>query len=587
MTDALRAVDSYRLNPRGRRNVTPQRAPRAVVSVAWHQHQDLLRNVGSLVATTGVTSGLGAVYWTISARLFSQQDVGYGAAEVSIMTLLGTIGMLGLGTLLIAELPRRNQRAGLISVALIASALGSLLLGLGFLLIAPYFSGRFADILGTPEQGALFTLGVMFTGVSQVVDLATIGLMRGGIQLSRNIVFCTTKLIALPAAAFILHNQLGIGIASAWVGGLVLSLAVVAISLRVCGTSLLVRPDWRLLRSLGGTAMAHNWLNIAMMVPPTVIPVLVTVLVSPSANAAFYIAFMLSGFLYVVPTHLGTVLFAVAAAEPRVMAQKIRFALRLSYLVGLPGVAILILGGHWALSVYGPGYARIATVPMWLLALGYLPSVPRLLYIAVCRASGRIVFAATILTAFTIAEVAGTAAAAATNGLMGLSLALLAVFIVEGAVTTPSVLRAAIGRGRHRHADSLTITTANPATRKAELRHKSTSRTCDAQRFEGQSRSPIYPPHGQQRYLVGKDTIYDPTLNQENTSFHPIRDEGPSREQQNAGIAALIAIANATGSTVSTRATLLPSYRTDKREPEDGGDKEFQSYARRASGRIT
>ena len=346
MTDALRAVDSYRLNPRGRRNVTPQRAPRAVVSVAWHQHQDLLRNVGSLVATTGVTSGLGAVYWTISARLFSQQDVGYGAAEVSIMTLLGTIGMLGLGTLLIAELPRRNQRAGLISVALIASALGSLLLGLGFLLIAPYFSGRFADILGTPEQGALFTLGVMFTGVSQVVDLATIGLMRGGIQLSRNIVFCTTKLIALPAAAFILHNQLGIGIASAWVGGLVLSLAVVAISLRVCGTSLLVRPDWRLLRSLGGTAMAHNWLNIAMMVPPTVIPVLVTVLVSPSANAAFYIAFMLSGFLYVVPTHLGTVLFAVAAAEPRVMAQKIRFALRLSYLVGLPGVAILILGGH-------------------------------------------------------------------------------------------------------------------------------------------------------------------------------------------------------------------------------------------------
>lgn len=454
MSRSFSAVDASDVEPNVKSEATavPQEKSRFISAGAWREHQDLIRNAGSLVGTTGVTSILGAAYWTIAARLFSQQEVGYGAAEIPAMTLLGTIGMFGLGTLLIGELPRRKRPSGLVSAALIASALGSLLLGVCFVFIAPYFSGRFEDIIGTSQQGAIFALGVMLTGAAFVLDLATIGLLRGGIQLTRNIVFCAVKLIALPLAASILHNQLGVGIMLSWVGGLLLSVLAVVIPLRNSGISLFARPDWQLLRSLGRSAMAHNWLNIAMMVPPTLIPVLVTIVVSPSANAAFYIAYMLSGFLYVIPTHLGTTLFAVAAADPKAMARKMRFALRICYLIGLPSTAILILVSHTALSIYGPGYARIATVPMWLLALGYIPSVPRLLYIAVCRSSGRIVFAATVLTAFTVTEIASVTVAGATDGLLGVSAALLAVFVAEGLVTTPAVLRAAFASGRHRRA---------------------------------------------------------------------------------------------------------------------------------------
>ena len=75
---------------------------------------------------------LGFVYWAAAARLFSQQAVGYGAAAISAMTLLGTIGMLGMGTLLIGELPRRTARAGLVSAALLTCGLGSLVLALAF-----------------------------------------------------------------------------------------------------------------------------------------------------------------------------------------------------------------------------------------------------------------------------------------------------------------------------------------------------------------------------------------------------------------------------------------------------------------------
>jgi hypothetical protein len=123
-----------------------------------------------------------------------------------------------------------------------------------------------------------------------------------------------------------------------------LSLLLVAIRLWTGGEPVLSRPDWSVLRYLSKTAMAHNWLNLAMTMPFYLLPVLVTVIVSPSANAAFYIAVMLTTFLFIVPAHLSTVLFAVVAADPSVVARKLRFALRVSFLIGILGMAVLIPG---------------------------------------------------------------------------------------------------------------------------------------------------------------------------------------------------------------------------------------------------
>ena len=423
-------------------------AMRAAGTEAWRLHRDLLSNAGSLVVSTGVASLLGIVYWMSATRLFSQQAVGYGSASVSAMTLLGTIGMLGLGTLLIGQLPRRSARAGLMWAALLTSGVGALLLGMGFAVVAPRVSVNFANMIGTPGRGALFAAGVAGTAVALVFDQAAIGLMRGGLQLGRNIAFAVLKVLVLPATAVMLNDHAGTGITLSWVGGMAMSLVLVAIRLRLAGGPVLSRPDWGALRGLGKTAMAHNWLNLAMTMPFYLLPVLVTVIVSPAANAAFYIAAMLTTFLFIVPAHLSTVLFAVVAADPSVVARKLRFALRVSFLIGIPGMAVLILGAHLALGLFGKGYAE-ATIPMWLITLGYPAAVSKSLYIAVCRAAGRIPRAAAVLSACSGLEMAAAAAGGVAGGLYGLSLALLAVRYAEALVTTPPVLRAAFGRGEH------------------------------------------------------------------------------------------------------------------------------------------
>ena len=463
MTDVRTDRAAYRASG-STQTSTPPRSLQVVLRGVWLRHHELLSNAGSLVATTGVVAALGFFYWALAARLFSQRAVGYGSAAVSAITLLGTIGMLGLGTVLIGELPRRHPRARLVSAALLASGVGSLVLGLGFAVVAPHISSRFAHICGTPAQAALFALGVMVTGASLVFDQATIGLMRGGLQLSRNLAFAATKFLALPATAIILHSQFGAGITVSWVAGTAVSLVPVAIRLRLTGTPVLPRPDWGVLRGLGRVAIAHSVLNIAITAPWALIPVLVTVIVSPSANAAFYVAWMLVSFLYMVPASLLTVLFAVVAADPKVIARKLRFTLGLSLLIGLPGMAVLITGGHLILSMFGAGYPRVAMLPLSLLAVSYLPAIPKIHYIAVCRAAGRIPRAAAVLTVAATSEVAAAAVGGASGGLRGLSLALLGVYLIEGLVTAPPVLRAAMGRGRHRRPASPAAATRDAAS---------------------------------------------------------------------------------------------------------------------------
>ena len=438
--------------PAGRRRDAAPKSPRSVVHAAWGRHHDLLEGAGSLVATTGLASLLGFAYWTLSARLFSQEAVGYGSAAVSAMTLLGTVGMLGLGTVLIGELPRRTTRAGLISAALLTSFGGSLVLGLGFVVLAPHFGRRFGHVSGTLGQAGLFAAGVALTGMTLVLDQATVGLLRSRLQLARNVLFGAVKLLALPVVAVIVHDRFGLGITASWVVGMALSVVLLGTWLRLRGAPVMSRPQWSVLRGLGRTAVAHSWLNLAISIPRSLIPVLVTVIVSPAANAAFYAAWTLSGFLYILPTHLSTVLFAVAAGDPRAVARKLRFSLRLSLLLGLPGMVVLGLGAHLALSLFGPGYARAATLTLWLLVLGYLPTVPKMHFIAVCRAAGRIPRAAMVLTLAAVLEIGAAAAGGATHGLKGLSFALLAVFVLEGLVTIVPVLEAAFGHGRHRQA---------------------------------------------------------------------------------------------------------------------------------------
>jgi O-antigen/teichoic acid export membrane protein len=579
LTRTAPALDSLMTNPQydylpsefGKRPYPVAQQPPsrlAAIRGILQRNQDLLRNAGSLVATTGLTSVFGFAYWIYAARVFPQEAVGYGSAAISAMTLLGTIGMFGIGTMLIGELPRRESRGGLLMAGLIVSFIGSLILGTGFALVSLAFGSHFVEIAGTFGRIVIFSFGVAVTGVTLVFDDATIGLMRGGLQLSRNATVSIAKMAALPVCSLILHDLFGVGIMLAWVIGTLVSVLPVIVMIKRSGSSVLHRPDWKSFRRLGKVTLSHNWLNLAIATPVKLIPVLVVIVVSPASNAAYYIASMLASFLFMVPMHLSTVLFAIASAAPEMISEKLRFVLRMSLFIGIPGGLLLGLSSHYVLSVFGSSYVSLAAGPLWLLIAMYVPALPNTVYIAVCRATGRVNQAAIFLTVAAAFQMAAIVVGGKLDGLYGLSYGALAVAILEALVTTPSVLRAAYGSapihstaapatGTQTAALSDTLRARQEAglaalialaTTVAPDRHRPwpdpTDGTAAAAAVWERRTTPqlaVGQVRGRHRGSVVRATAANPALT--DTSWWPDVNEATFHARQDAGLAALIAIA--------------------------------------------
>lgn len=393
----------------------------------------ILTNASSLVGTTAITSILGGIFWLVAARQFPPAAVGLGAAMVSAMTLLGTMGVLGFGTLLIGEFPRRRgQEGGLIAAALIVTGLTGTALGIGFAIAAPRVSAHLAPLAKDPARVALFAFGVGLAAVTLVLDQALIGLLRGELQLWRNTVFAFIKLVALVTIGGLAVSSSEMAIYIAWVIGGLASLLFLLGRAAVKHQAIRHhRPQWRLLRGLGRPALAHHGLNLALQVPSAALPVVVTVLLSAQANAYFYAAWMLANFIFVGPSALTSVLYAAGAAAPATLAQKIRFTLVLAVIIGLLSNLALLAGAGVVLKFAGGAYAEKAELPLRLLALGVFPLIVKNHYVTICRIQYRILPAARLAAIGSVLELGLGSGGAIVAGLPGLCVGWLIAVGIE------------------------------------------------------------------------------------------------------------------------------------------------------------
>ena len=530
----------------------------ATLSGLLQRNKDLLHNAGSLLGTTAVTSIFGFAYWIYAARFFPTEAVGYATAAISTMMLLGTIGEFGIGTMLIGELSRARDRGGLITASMIASFVISFALGLGFSLVSMKFGDHFTEVNGTIGRIALFSFGAGITGATLVFDEATIGLMRGGIQLKRNLIVSIAKMAALPGTSLLLSDRFGVGIILSWVVGTVFSLLPTAITVRRTGVRIVYRPDWSTFWAYRKITLAHNSLNLAISTPARLIPVLVAIVVSPSMTGAYYIATMISSFLTMVPSSLSTVLFAIAAATPEMMPEKLRFVLRTSVYIGIPGGLAIGLSAHFVLSIFGSSYAVLATGPLWIIIAGYIPNMFNSMYITVSRATGQVNKAAVFFLVFLAFRAGALVVGGNVGGLYGLSYAMLAVLIVQAFISGPKVLAIAYGRAQVRGATAITSDQAwrqrVESTEELRLRQEAGLTLLAAL---AAATSPSLPraetaadgfpklrerwPNGHHLHSAAPETTAkrDPTV----TPWWPDADEATFRHRQEQGLAALIEIA--------------------------------------------
>lgn len=401
----------------------------------------------ALVAAKVATMGFGFFAWIIAARLHPPAEVGIASAAVSAVTLCAQFALVGVGSAVISLAPRfRDQPGRLLTTALGVVSASSLGVGVLFLILAGTLLKELRVVALDPVFAVLFltlavggTLGVLF-------DQASTARRRGDQAFLRGVAGGAATLATLIALGTSGGSR---GIFAAWVvgAGLVTSLLGLWTMRRTIPG---YRPSLRVERTLGIELMQVGFPNYILTLteraPGFVLPIVVTEVLSPADNAAWYIAWMMAWVVFIVPIQVGMTSFAEIAAAPGRSASIIRNGIGTSLAVGILGALVLGILGDPVLRLLGSVYADAGVVPLRILLLGVVPMTLVQAYFSLCRARQRLRGAIILGTVSSLASIVVPALLGPTGGLGAMALSWLTIQSLTAAVALVGLWRD-VGRG--------------------------------------------------------------------------------------------------------------------------------------------
>jgi O-antigen/teichoic acid export membrane protein len=397
-----------------------------------------------LLGTNIITSILGFFYWIIAARTFMPADVGFGSATISAIQLLGAISIMGVGTILIIEMPRHPRILGpMIVTGLVTVTIIAVILGLIGAIILPHISRDLGGISTTIASFTLFVIGVSLSAIAPLVDQIFIGLLRSHMQLLRNTIFAVVKLLAIIASGFGAIHKNGSLILLSWVFGIIISLIAIFLSDSLSGKiTRIYQPNWQLVKGLARPALGHHLLNMELLIPNLGMPIIVASVLSTADTAYFSSALNISSFILYLPFALAITLFAVGSSgKQEDIAYKVRFTLMVALATGAIANLFLFIGAGPILSIFGRDYQEHSTWCLRVLGLSVFPLIIKDQYIAVCRIRGKIGNVTRGMVVGTILELVCALVGGHNGGLLGLSIGWNIALCLEALVMAPAFLK--------------------------------------------------------------------------------------------------------------------------------------------------
>jgi glycosyltransferase involved in cell wall biosynthesis/O-antigen/teichoic acid export membrane protein len=314
----------------------------------------LLRNAAMLVVSSGATSALAFLFWTIAARLYPIGQVGAATTLVSGVSLLSYLGLFGLSSSLVMFLPRSSDPAREASASIGLSALGGLAFGLGYAALLPVIApDAWAHFSGAPAI-VLFVVVVAAAAANLVTDSVFIalraahwnvvvdGIIQGAVKLA-------PLALLVGAGTLGIFGAYGLG-----------SIAAVGASIAILRRrlKLRIRPQ-RVRGSLPGylsfstASYASSLFNLA---PLLLLPIIVLDTQGTRAAAVYYVAFQFATLLNTVTFAICESLFAEAAHMPdRTRALARRSALYIVLCV-TPLALLIAAAARPVLGLFGSEY---------------------------------------------------------------------------------------------------------------------------------------------------------------------------------------------------------------------------------------
>ncbi len=320
--------------------------------------------------------------------------------------------------------------------------LSSALFALGYLAISALFPASLGRLSGF-GGGVLFLLSCAFCGLGLVLDGALTGLSRIEVAVARNVTTAIVKLVLVAAAPMALGaNALNeTTLLLTWfIGMLMALLPMLVVKKGNLVSSIVGRPGFGSLSAYLPEVLGHQVLNIASLAPGLLLPVVVTIELTPSTNAAFYAAWALINVAFLAPTYLAVMVFAEGSRNPRAFSEQLRASLGVAILIGLVVASVCYFGSYFILSLFSPAYASVAKLSLQLLGLSIFPMAIKLHFVAIQRVRNRMAAASLLVALGGLLEIAGAVLGARHGDLPGLTAGWLLGLVCETLVMAPSVI---------------------------------------------------------------------------------------------------------------------------------------------------
>ena len=329
-------------------------------------NDSLYRNSIYLMLSTGVMAVFGFFFWMINARLYSAEQVGIGTTLISIMTLISSFSILGLGNGLIRYLPTSERKNKKINTSFTLVILMSILISVICLIFLKTFSPKLLFIRENIIFSLLFILFAVFTSLNAISENVFIAYRSSKFILLKNTVSSITKLI-LPAflvtlGAYGILMSTGIAIAVAFLFSLMIL---------ILRFNYLPKPiiDRSVVKKMTKFSLGNYIAGLIAILPVTVLPILITNLIGAEFSAYFYMDMMIVSLLYIIPTATSQSLFAEGSYSETELKVQLKKALKIISIIIIPAIIITSLLGNYILLAFGKKYSNEGFILLRLLSI--------------------------------------------------------------------------------------------------------------------------------------------------------------------------------------------------------------------------
>ena len=361
--------------------------------LSTHIRTPLYRNAYAWLLSTGISSGLGIVYWVLAARLYAAEAVGLNAAIVSTMILLSGLSLLDLKSALVRFIPNAGRRtASFTGYSYLVSVLLALIMSAIFIALGVWFPSL--DFFkADPAFAVFFILATMGWTVFTLQDSILTGLRAAVWVPVDNISYAIAKIVLL---IFLAPHLPRYGIFISWIIPLIFLLPPINLLIfqrliphHVQKTKDAVSP--LRLRQLSKYIGSNYFASLFSLMTVRLLPVLVVAIAGATAAAYFYLAWTIANSLKVVAVNMATSLTVEGALDRSTLTATARKFLQNMFGLFVPLVVVVILAAPFLLRLSGEDYAVEGVALLRLLTISIIPGLVSTWYVSIARVRHRLV----------------------------------------------------------------------------------------------------------------------------------------------------------------------------------------------------